>query len=397
MTHKVILLPVKFKDKILRKCVDTGNKFRNSVNSLLNEIKKNEFPEEQFRKSLKKFKNDWYRFVYKSFPDKYYSESICEVVYEIGKSLLEISRIYMEESCSREDWFYTKLNEVELKDWIMFECRGDMYQKGNLNIRVEEVYENNVQVRLKVWNGNDFEYIYVTALKPKSRLHFEILKHVYELAENKELGYNARVYVNEYGKFVGYGSIQITVPEDVYVKFYRQKYELYVNKFFGSIGFDVGYDHVAWCLIDTQYNPIEWNVIEFPHLVSQGRKRKDAITYVIKELHKLLNYTVLKYGKVIISVEDPKLLGIYKLQWIKSGTRLQPHYNFKVMMFKSRIAEKIIETSIKHGLNYEKVYPRGTTHSEEHEEIMKKCRMNRHEASAYIIAKRGLEKLKQVI
>jgi len=36
------------------------------------------------------------------------------------------------------------------------------------------------------------------------------------------------------------------------------------------------------------------------------------------------------------------------------------------------------------------VDPRGTTHSEEHDEIMRKHRLDRHTASAYLIALRGL-------
>ncbi len=60
-------------------------------------------------------------------------------------------------------------------------------------------------------------------------------------------------------------------------------------------------------------------------------------------------------------------------------------------MFKAKFTEWIIETCEKHCIKCIPSNPSGATHSDEHDEVMKMFRMNRHEASAYIIAKRGLQ------
>ena len=44
-----------------------------------------------------------------------------------------------------------------------------------------------------------------------------------------------------------------------------------------------------------------------------------------------------------------------------------------------------------YGIEVKYVDPRGTTSSREHDEIMKKHRLDRHVASAYLIALKGLK------
>jgi len=98
----------------------------------------------------------------------------------------------------------------------------------------------------------------------------------------------------------------------------------------------------------------------------------------------------------MVAVEDPNKLGLYKLEWMIKGLRLSSNWNYKVSRFTCSLTEVIIETCDKLGILRELVNPKGTTHSEEHDEVMQKFGLDRHMTSAYLIAKRGLEKLKQI-
>lgn len=98
----------------------------------------------------------------------------------------------------------------------------------------------------------------------------------------------------------------------------------------------------------------------------------------------------MKYGEFIVSVEIPEILDLLKLRWTVIGRRLNPNYNFKVMRFTSTLAETIINVSEKLRIKTLRVYPRGTTSSEEHAIVMKRCGLDKHMASAYLVAVKGL-------
>ena len=395
MSYRTIILPFYVTDQDFELIINTCKIFKQAVCDLLDKILELAELEVEFLQSLKSFKGKWYKIVYKSIPNKYYAESCCEFVYEIGKSLLKLAPFYAEDSVDKYDWFYSKLYEVELGDWLLFECRGDKYHKGNVNIRLLGINQKFIDVELNLWNGKTFVRKILKVHIPKSSLHKSIIEHVINLALSNELAYQARVYVYNHGNSIANCSLQITVPYDIYLSFYNWKWCRPCFDVRYILGFDVNFDNIAWCLIDLNGNPIDWDVIEFPHLVARGFKKKTLRGEVIKELHKLLNYIYVNYGCFIVSVEDPEKLGFLKIEWILRGIRLGSKYNYKVSMFKTKFAKWIIETCEKHCIKCIPANPSGTTHSDKHDEVMKVFRMNRHEASAYIIAKRGLQQYKE--
>jgi len=104
----------------------------------------------------------------------------------------------------------------------------------------------------------------------------------------------------------------------------------------------------------------------------------------------MLNYAY-HHGVKELFLESPSVLGKLKLLWIRNGRRLHKDYNWKVMIFRSTVIEIITMKAPLYSVKVSYVDPRGTTNSEEHDELMKKHRLDRHTASAYLIALRGLK------
>ena len=65
--------------------------------------------------------------------------------------------------------------------------------------------------------------------------------------------------------------------------------------------------------------------------------------------------------------------------------------------FRAKTIEDIKQVCKQHSIPYVEVNPEGTTHSREHNRDMRRLGLDRHTTSAYLITKRGLEKLKQII
>jgi hypothetical protein len=103
----------------------------------------------------------------------------------------------------------------------------------------------------------------------------------------------------------------------------------------------------------------------------------------------MLNYAY-HHGVKTLFLENPEVLGRLKLMWIRNGDRKHENYNYKVSVFRSSIIERITMKAPLYSIEIKYVNPKGTTNSEEHDELMRKYRLDRHMASAYLVALRGL-------
>jgi hypothetical protein len=89
-------------------------------------------------------------------------------------------------------------------------------------------------------------------------------------------------------------------------------------------------------------------------------------------------------------LENPGVLGKLKLLWVKNGDRRHENYNYKKAVFRSSVIEMTALKAPLYGIEVKYVDPKGTTSSEEHDEAMRRYGLDRHTASAYLIALRGL-------
>ena len=107
------------------------------------------------------------------------------------------------------------------------------------------------------------------------------------------------------------------------------------------------------------------------------------------KVHEMLRYAY-HHGVKILFLENPEVLGRLRLLWIRSGRRLNRNYNWKVMTFRSSIIGMIAIKAPLYSIRIGYVDPKGTTNSKEHDEVMRKYGLDKHTASAYLIALKGL-------
>jgi hypothetical protein len=103
------------------------------------------------------------------------------------------------------------------------------------------------------------------------------------------------------------------------------------------------------------------------------------------KIREMLEYAY-HHGVSTIALEDPEVLGYLKLTWIRSGDRRHENYNYRAAVFRNSVIERIAMKTPLYGPNVEFVKPKGTTSSREHEEAMKRYGLDKHAASAYLIA-----------
>jgi IS605 OrfB family transposase len=93
----------------------------------------------------------------------------------------------------------------------------------------------------------------------------------------------------------------------------------------------------------------------------------------------------------VLFLENPGVLGKLKLLWVRSNDRRHENYNYKRSIFRSSVIEMIALKAPLYGIEVKYVDPKGTTSSREHDDVMRKCRLDQHTASAYLIALKGLK------
>ena len=73
-------------------------------------------------------------------------------------------------------------------------------------------------------------------------------------------------------------------------------------------------------------------------------------------------------------VENPDVLSRLRLLWIGGEDRKHENYNYKVTVFRSSVIEIMAMKAPLHAINVKYVSLKGTTNSEEHDEVMKRYR-----------------------
>lgn len=375
MNYRTINLPFLIKGDVANKIIFTARMYRSAVICGFERIRKlGYYP------TRREIDSRCYELAKKFTGCSYYANAICRDIYEIVQSCKELD---------------VKLADVEFRNWLYFESRGDK-RRGNFGIRLEGL--DKVQVKLLVGYSEVKSYI-VNARPPKSRRFRNILAEPLEIADKGLVNYNARVYINDYTVGVVRGVVQISIPEELWLNYTTRSLWTYsFEEIEYVLGSDVNSDNIAFCLIDLDGNIIEVGKIVFSKYRAQGVKTKGCRGYIIQELHKLLHRLKdIEGKKILVAVEQYEVLSKLKLVWIKSGERRGKHWNYWVSFFKPRTVKDIIQVCNQHKIPVIEVDPRGTTHSEEHDIIARKFGLDKHLASAYLIAKRALDKLREHI
>jgi len=269
---------------------------------------------------------------------------------------------------------------VELSDWLMFQQSELEYPSRNITLKQNHEFH----VTTVRYNGTTGRVV----LKPTIPKTYKALL---DIILTGRVEYMGRVVVRDYGvrgnQLWVHGEVQVTVPMDVYYE-HMARHKKNSGKLIGGV--DVNTDRINLAIIDEDGELIDHETFWFSEASRKGFSRHKAWSIIGMRIHEMLNYAY-HHGVKTLFLENPEVLGRLKLMWVRSGDRKHENYNYKVMTFRSTIIEKIALKAPLYSIETKYVSPRGTTNSEEHDELMRKYRLDRHTASAYLTALKGLK------
>ncbi|AWR94030.1 hypothetical protein [Acidianus brierleyi] len=255
-----------------------------------------------------------------------------------------------------------------------FGSRGNKSDKGNRNIKFH-VLEDHVLIKVKdPWGKWVFGKAYF------GKEYLPLLKELEDLASKKVEGYGAVV------SFKDYPMIHLQVPLWLYLKHFSS---LKPNGYGLIAGFDLNSDRLNVVVISKDGEIIANKTWWYSDVTRPGFTKGKAMALRLNALSESLNF-LSRVGVDYVVFEDLFLVKRRRFTRSKSGNR-------KVSRFAKRqmLAHGVIK-SLRLCFNVVLVNPKGTTNSEEHEKVMREKGFDRHTASAYLIALKGLGMLNDI-
>jgi hypothetical protein len=281
------------------------------------------------------------------------------------------------ESCRALD---VDFRGVELSDWLMFQQSSLEYPSRNITLKPNHEFH----ITTIRYDGS----IGRVVIRPTIPRNY---KELLDAVLAGRVRYMGRVVVRDYGvrnsRLWVHGEVQVTVPLDIYYE-HMARHRRNNGRLFGGV--DVNTDRINLVIIDKEGRLIDHKTFWFSETSRKGFSRHSAWSIIGMRIHEMLNYAY-HHGVKTLFLENPEILGRLKLAWIKSGDRGRENYNHKVTTFRSSIIERIALKAPLYSIETKYVNPRGTTNSTEHDELMRKYGLDRHTASAYLTALRGLK------
>ena len=358
MSYITIRLPFNTSGYVSSRLLSTAWLFKIATHKMLQLAKSSSLPSTDIG-----WKKTFRKTIYEIIPNYRYTDGVITLVRSIY------------ESCRRLGLDFKK---VELKDWLMFQQAYKEYPVRNITLK------QNYEFHITTIDYNmNIERVIVRPTIPKN---YRLL--INKIIEEKQQ-YIAKTVIKDYGvrnKLWIHGEIHLAVPIDFYYK-HMVRYKKNYGKLYGGV--DVNTDRINLAIIDEVGRLRDIKTFWFPEVTAKGYKRYKAKIIIGMRIHEMLRYAY-HHGVKILFLENPEILGRLKVLWKINGKKLHSNYNWKVSIFRSRIIEMIAFKSPLYSINVTYIDPKGTTNSLEHSKIMKKYRLDRHTASAYLISLKGL-------
>jgi hypothetical protein len=302
--------------------------------------------------------------VYEVIPNRRYADGVITLVRSVYESCRQLK---------------VDFRSVELSDWLMFQ-QGELEYPAR-NITLKPGYEFHITT--VDYSKNSYRDV-VKPVIPKS--YGLLLDKVLE--ERQE--YAGRIVVRSYGIEGGnlwvQGEVQVTIPIDFYYK-HMARAKVSNGKLYGGV--DVNVDRISLAIVNGGGELRDVYIFWFEEASRKGCSRQRARSIIGMRVHEVLEYAY-HHGVKALFLENPEVLGKLKLLWIRSNDRRHENYNYRVSVFRNSVIEMIALKAPLYSIEVKYIDPKGTTNSEEHDEIMKRFRLDRHIASAYLIALKGL-------
>ncbi len=362
MSYVTLTLPFNIDGDDARRLFSTAWLFKTASHRMLNIAK--EFP--VLPATDIGWKNTFRKVIYELIPNRRYTDGVIVLVRGTYESCRQLG---------------IDFKEVELGDWLMFQQSEKEYPVRNITLK--QGYEFHITT---ISYDGEVERIVVKPTIPKN---YRVLLD--KIVEEKRK-HTARVMIKDYGvrksRLWIHGEIQLTIPVDFYYK-HMTRYRRNYGRLYGGV--DVNVDRINLAIVDRYGRLRDVKTFWFEDVTRRGYPRRKARILVGMGIHEMLRYAY-HHGVKTIFLENPSILGRLRLLWIRNGRRLHRNYNWKVSVFRSSIIETISMKALLYSIKVDYIDPKGTTHSKIHDEIMKKHGLDRHTASAYLIALKGIER-----
>ena len=262
-------------------------------------------------------------------------------------------------------------NKVEVrKKWIA--CRGNKSDNGNRGIKFH-VSEYHVLIKVKDPWG---KWVHGKAYLEKEYL--QLLLELEELSKRKVEGYGTVISFKEKPM------IHLQVPLWFYLKHFSSPKP---NGYGLVAGFDLNSDRMNAVVVNKEGKIITFKTWWYSDVTRPGFPKDKAKALRLNALSESLSF-LSRVGVDYVVFEDLFLVKRRKFITSKSGNRKITRFAKKQLLIHGVIK------ALRLGFNVVLVNPKGTTNSEEHDRIMREKGFDRHTASAYLIALRGLEVIK---
>jgi len=359
VSYITIQLPFNVSGKVAGELLSTAWLFRMAVHRVLDTAKQ----QEVLPRSRIGWERAYHRIAYNVIPQSDYADGAVVLVMGAYKSCRVLGLDF---------------KSVELSDWLMFQPSKLSRKVGSIALRPN--YEFHVAVI-----GYDGSYDRIV-LRPNVSGAFKL---ILDSVLDYGVEYMGRVVVRDYGVRGGElwvrGGVHLTVPLLAYYKIMARYLE---NNGGLQGGVDVNVDRINLAIIDGEGNLVTTRTFWYREVASRGFPRGRAWSIIGMRIHELLNYAY-NNGVRVLYLENPGIIGKLRLMWIRNGDRGHGNYNYKVSAFRNTIIEKIATKAPLYSISVSYVNPRGTTSSKAHDELMRKHGLDRHTASAYLIALMG--------
>jgi len=310
------------------------------------------------------WKNTFRELVYEVIPNRRYADGVIVLVRSVYESCRQLN---------------IDFKDVKLSNWLMFQQSELEYPARNITLK--SGYEFHITT--VDYNKNTYRDV----MKPTIPKSYRLLLD--KILEERQK-YTGRVVLKSYGVEGGdlwvQGEVQITISMNFYYK-HMARARANEGRLYGGV--DVNVDRINLAIVDEEGVFRDIRTFWFEEASRKGCNRRRARSIIGMRVHEMLEYAC-RHDVKTLFLENPEVLGKLKLLWIKSNDRRHENYNYRVSAFRSSIIEMIALKAPLYGIEAKYVDPKGTTNSEEHDEAMKIYGLDRHTASAYLIALRGL-------
>jgi hypothetical protein len=311
------------------------------------------------------WKSTFYKIVYDVIPNRRYSYGAITLVRSIYESCRQLG---------------VDFKSVELSDWLMFQQSEKEYPPRSITLKTPS------EVEVTVFNYNKESRRIALGVNTS-----EAYKKLLEAILREKQPYMPRTYLKSWntrsGELYVKGELQVAVPTNFY---YKHMARARVNKGRLYAGVDVNIDGINLVIVDDDGRLRDTYTFWFEEAPRKGCSRRRARSIIGMRVHEMLEYAY-HHGVKALFLENPEVLGKLKLLWVRSGNRGHENYNYKRSIFRSSIIEMVALKAPLYSIEAKYVDPKGTTSSREHDDVMRKYRLDRHTASAYLIALKGLK------